>query len=104
MSIQHRWFWLRLIFVLCGLVALYFHLGDLLDVFAPFDLNSPPDLLTGVHLRLMKVEPERCFAALERAHVEYQHAPARPIEEGCGYLDGAILTGSAISHGGPLLM
>ncbi|HEX2655496.1 MAG TPA: extensin family protein, partial [Xanthobacteraceae bacterium] len=98
------WFWLRVMFALGGFAVLYFRVGDLLDAFAPFDLNRPPNLLTGLHLHLMKADAPRCFAALDRAHVEYQRAPVRPIEDGCGYLDAAILTGSAISHGGPLLI
>ena len=87
-----------------GLVFAFFHAGDLLDRFAPFDLDGRPNFFTGIHLFLFKRDPDRCFAALDGGHVGYEHAPDRPLENGCGYHHAALLTRSKISYGGGVLL
>lgn len=53
---------------------------------------------------MMQFVPERCPAALARASdVAFTPAP-RPIENGCGYPDGVLLTRSGISYGGAVLL
>jgi len=75
-----------------------------LDHFMPFDLDRPPDFLTKHHLNLLKREPERCLAALDRAKINYRPAPAFNNERGCGYEDAVRLLDSAVSYGSnPLL-
>ena len=76
----------------------------LLDRFAPFDLERPPDRFTGLHLYLLRRDPAACFAALDRGKVDYVPAPVRPIENGCDYEDAAILRHAAVSYGGDLLL
>jgi hypothetical protein len=90
--------------LLAGLIYLFFHAGELLDRFAPFELDKPPDLFTSVHLLLLKRDPGRCFAALDGGHVGYEPAPDRPLEDGCGYHHAAILTRSRVSYGGNVLL
>ena len=70
--------------------------GELLDRIAPFSLDQPPSLLTTVHLLLLKQDPERCFAALDNAHIGYERIPEVPLENGCGYEHAAILTRSGV--------
>jgi hypothetical protein len=75
-----------------------------LDHFMPFDLNRPPDFLTKHHLNLLKREPERCLAALDRAKIDYRPVSAYNNERGCGYEDAVRLQDSAVSYGSnPLL-
>jgi hypothetical protein len=71
---------------------------------APLDPSAPPHLFTPLQLRLMKIFPERCPAALARAKdVAFTPAP-RPMEDGCGYPDGVLLTRSQVSYGGSVLL
>ncbi len=74
-----------------------------IDFVAPLDLNKPPGIFTWLHLQLLKVDPERCYAALDRAQVNYKRF-ADPIKNGCGFDNGAMLLGSEINHGGHVLM
>jgi hypothetical protein len=76
----------------------------LLDRVAPFDLSEPPNWATGLHLYLLRDDPNACFAALDRAKVDYAPAPVRPIVKGCGYEDAAILRHTRVSYGGDVLM
>jgi hypothetical protein len=76
----------------------------LLDRLAPFDLAAPPDWATGLHLYLLRGDPKACFAALDRGKVDYALAPVRPIVNGCGYEDGAVLRHSEVSYGGGVLL
>jgi hypothetical protein len=100
-----RWFWGMLgIGLAAGLVFLYLHAGELLDRFAPFDLDQPPNLFTPVHLLLLRRDPGRCFAALDHGHIGYERTPDRPLENGCGYANAALLTRSNLSYGGGVLL
>ena len=87
-----------------GFVYAFFHVGELLDRFAPFDLDAPPNLFTPIRLLLLRRDPGRCFAALDRGRVGYERAPDRPLENGCGYRDAAILTHSKVGYGGGVLL
>lgn len=74
------------------------------DAKAPLDPSAPPHLFTPVQLRLMQIFPDRCPAALARAeNLSFTPAP-RPIENGCGYPDGVLITKSEISWGGAVLL
>jgi hypothetical protein len=95
-----RWFWDvvtagAVVSVLLALLAI--------DLIAPLDLNSSPGPLTWLHLQLLKVDPERCYAALDRAQINYKRW-SEPIQNGCGFDYGAKLLGSEISHGNNFLM
>jgi hypothetical protein len=94
------WFWRSVactIFVgaVLSLVAL--------DYLSPLDINSPPGMLTWLHLQLLKADPERCYAALDRAKVEYRRT-SEPLQNGCGFEFGATLMNSEINHGANLVM
>ena len=95
-----RWFWevaaaAVVVFLLLALLAI--------DWIAPLDLNAPPGMFTWLHLQMLKVDPERCYAALDRAQINYKRF-AEPIKNGCGFDNGAMLLGSEIGHGGHVLM
>jgi hypothetical protein len=75
-----------------------------LDHFFPFDLHRPPDFLTRTHLQLLAREPERCYAALDRANVAYRRAPPLERDDGCGYQDAVQLEQSQVSYGGRVLL
>jgi hypothetical protein len=83
-----------------ALAFAFLHAGALINRFAPFDLNEPPGVLTPIHLLLLRREPDRCFAALDHGHIEYDRIPDLALENGCGYEDAAILTHSSISYSG----
>jgi hypothetical protein len=101
----YRWLGtLTALSVAAGLALAVINARTLLDRFAPFDLNAPPNWLTEVHLLLFRNDPQACFAALERGKVDYTPAPIRLIENGCGYEDAAILHHATVSYGGDLLM
>jgi hypothetical protein len=95
-----RWFWEMLAagVLVAALLALL-----AIDLLAPLDLNQPPGLLTWLHLQFFKVDPERCYAALDRAQVNYKRFED-PMKDGCGVEKGAMLLGSDINHGGHVLM
>ena len=95
-----RWFWEvvaagAVVFLLLALLAI--------DWIAPLDLNQPPGMFTWLHLQMLKVDPERCYAALDRAQVEYKRW-SEPTKDGCGFDNGAKLMNSGISHGNNFLM
>lgn len=96
--LRRVWFALFL-FAAGGAVALYY-----LDHFAPFDLREKPNFLTQYHLQLLKRWPERCRAALERAKIDYQAAPAEERDNGCGYDDAVRLQSSGVDYGGRILL
>jgi len=87
-----------------GLVFAFFRAGELLDRFAPFDLDAPPNLFTPIHLLVFQRDPGRCFAAIDSGRVGYERAPDRPLENGCGYDHAALLTRSKLSYGGGVLL
>ena len=70
----------------------------------PFDLNRPPDFLTKHHLDLLKREPKRCLAALDRAKISYRPAPAFNNDRGCGYEDAVRLQDSPVNYSSNLLL
>jgi len=95
-----RWFWevvVAAVFVAAVLAVLA------IDLIAPLDLNQPPGMFTWVQLQMMKVDPERCYAALDRAQVDYKRW-SEPMKDGCGFEAGAKLMSSGISHGNNFLM
>jgi hypothetical protein len=102
---MRRWLWATIAGgVVAGLVFAFLHAGELLDRFAPFDLDRTPNLFTGIHLLLFARDPGRCFAALDRGHVGYEGAPDRPLEDGCGYDHAAFLMRSNVSYGSGRLL
>ena len=101
-----RWLWAIIgLGCVAAIADAFLHAGELLDRFAPFSLDQPPNILTTVHLLLLKHDPERCFAALDNGHVGYERIPEVPLENGCGYDNAAILTQSGVSYtGGRVLL
>jgi hypothetical protein len=69
------------------------------DYLFPFDLDREPHLLTKFHLSSLKGEPDRCFAALDRAGITYARVPPLEREEGCGYADAVRLQNSSVNYG-----
>jgi len=94
--------WFREIVVAATVIAALLALLAI-DLIAPLDLNQPPGMLTWLHLQLLTVEPERCYAALDRAQVNYSRH-VEEIKNGCGIESGAKLLGADINHGGHVLM
>jgi hypothetical protein len=91
------WVWA---IILCGLAGAVAWLAWNIEDLRPLDLKQPPDFLTGFHLQRLKMDPPRCYAALERGDVAHVLAPARPVENGCGYEDGVTLTRAPVNYGG----
>ena len=105
MRALRRWLWAVVgVGLVAGFAYVFVHAGDLLDRFAPFDLDRPPDFFTTLHLMLFRRDPERCFAALDRGHIGYERTPDVPLEEGCGYDNAAFLTRSHFSYERRVLM
>jgi hypothetical protein len=94
----------RLWFAVVLAVAAGFVAFAYLDHFMPFDLDRPPDFLTQYHLQLLKRDPERCMAALDRAKISYAPAPPLSNDRGCGYDDAVRLQSSAVSYGSNVLL
>ena len=90
--------------IVAGLVLAAINAPAFLDRIAPFDLDQPPGWATGLHLYLFRDDPKACFAALDRGKVDYVPAPVRPIVDGCGFEDAAILRHTDVSYGGDVLM
>jgi len=95
-----RWFWdvVAAGAVFAAVIALL-----AIDYVAPLDFNNPPGPFTWMHLQLFKLDPERCYAALDRAQVTYKRFN-EPIKDGCGFDNGARLNASDISYGNNVLM
>jgi hypothetical protein len=92
--------WFTLLLVATGAV-----LGLLLiDYILPFDLARPPNFFTKLHLQLLKGDPERCFAALDRNNVDYRRAEPEHLKNGCGYDDAANLQDSEIKYGSHIML
>ena len=105
MRALRRWLWAVVgVGLVAGFAYVFVHAGDLLDRFAPFDLDRPPDFFTTLHLMLFRRDPERCFAALDRGHIGYERTPDVPLEEGCGYDNAAFLTRSHFAYERRVLM
>jgi hypothetical protein len=84
-------------------IAVFYERNRLIDRFAPFDIEQAPGILTSTHLWQFEQEPDRCFAALRQGG-DVDRVPPRPLENGCGYSDGATLRRADVSHGGNLLL
>ena len=95
---------LALALAVAALVLAAINARALLDRVAPFDLDQPPSWATGLHLYFFRNDSKACFAALDRGKIDYLAAPVRPIENGCGYTDAAILRRAGVSYGGDLLL
>jgi len=106
MKSLRRWLWAMIgLGCVAAIAYAFLHAGELVDRFAPFSLDRPPDLLTTVHLWLLKHDPDRCFAALDQGHIGYDRIPDVPLEQGCGYEHAAILTQSGVTYtGGRVLL
>lgn len=90
--------------LLLGMAAVATGAFIYVDWRAPLDPSAPPHVFTGLQYELMRVFPQRCPAALERAKdVVFIPAP-KPIENGCGHPDGVRITRSQASYGGPVLL
>lgn len=89
--------------LLVGLTGVFLVLA-LFEYLSPFDLDEPPGYLTKLHLQLLKGDPERCFAALERNKVDFRRAQPLQREEGCGYSDAAYLMNSAVRYGSNIML
>jgi hypothetical protein len=46
---------------------------------------------------VLAATPEACFRTLDRSNIPAAPAPPRPIANGCGYEDGAALTGGPLA-------
>lgn len=94
------WFfrWVLCAAIIGALIALL-----AIDYIVPLDLNNPPNMFTWLQLQLMKIEPERCYAALDRSKANYKRT-SEPLKNGCGFEYGATLLGSEISHGANIVM
>jgi len=76
MKSLRRWLWAMIgLGCVAAIAYAFLHAGELVDRFAPFSLDRPPDLLTTVHLWLLKHDPDRCFAALDQGHIGYDRIP-----------------------------
>ena len=76
----------------------------LLDRYAPFEFDQPPNFLTPLHFHLMRANPERCFAALERGNIAHTRTAPYESRDGCGYSNAVLLQRSAVSYGGRVLL
>jgi hypothetical protein len=94
----------RLWFAVLVAVAVILVAASYLDHFMPFDLDRPPDFLTQYHLQLLKRDPERCMAALDRGKIAYVPAPPLSNDRGCGYDDAVRLQDSAVNYGSNVLL
>src|SRR5262252_2719088 len=105
-NFRRRWLWGFLGVALLGgtTTIVIFHLGALLDRFAPLDLNERPSFLTTFHLMTLQFDPEHCFDALNRRQIEYQRVAAQPMVRGCGYDHAALLGRSDVSYGSRILL
>ena len=97
-ALRRLWFALFLA-AAAGVVAFAY-----LDHFMPFDLDRRPDFLTRFHLQLLKREPERCLAALDRARISYRTVPPFSNDRGCAHDDAVRLQESAVSYGSNILL
>jgi hypothetical protein len=75
-----------------------------LDWYAPFELDRPPDFFTTLHLRLMRSDPQRCLAALARGEVAHTRPTDYEGRDGCGYSAAVLLQRSGVSYGGRVLL
>jgi hypothetical protein len=93
--------WIALLLAAAGgFIAVGFYL----DHIFPFDLDRPPSVITKFHLRALAREPDRCFAALDRAGIEYGRAPEQSRGNGCGFDDAVRLNKSGIGYGSRVLL
>ena len=53
------------------------------DPRAPLDLTAPPNPVTGLKLRWLRMSPQACFAAFEASRIAVTRMPDRPSEVGC---------------------
>jgi hypothetical protein len=65
------------------------HLPPEWDPRAPLDLTAPPNAMTALKLRWVRMSPKACFAAFEASHIAVTRVPDRPSEVGCG-LENAV--------------
>lgn len=90
--------------LVAGIAIAAWNYERLLDRYAPFEFDRPPNLLTPLHLHLMKTKPERCFAALERGNIAHTRTAPHEGRDGCGYSNAALLQRSNVSYGGRVLL
>ncbi len=93
--------WFAIFIAATMIVAMgYFYLDHVM----PFDLDRPLNFLTKHHLQVLKRQPDRCIAALERARIEFQPVLPEQRANGCGYDDGVRLLKSDIDYGSRILL
>lgn len=90
--------------VVAGIAAAILNAERILDRFAPLDLDRPPGLVSTFHLQLFRLKPERCPAALARNRVAYNVAPAKEMQNGCGYAGAVNLRESGVRYGSHVLL
>lgn len=57
----------------------------------PVDLDMPPGWLVRFHVNSLSIDRPACFAALDRAALEYRRLDDRPIKDGCGLIGGVVI-------------
>jgi hypothetical protein len=90
--------------LVAGIAIAAWNYERLLDRYAPFEFDQPPNLLTPLHFYLMKAKPERCFAALGRGNVAHTRPGPYESRDGCGYSNVALLQRSGVSYGGQVML
>jgi hypothetical protein len=92
------------IVLVAGVAAAVLNAERILDRVAPFDFNRPPGLVSSLHLQLFRWKPERCLTALTRGDLDYRSAPAKEMENGCGYGGAVSLQQSGVRYGSRILL
>ena len=92
------------IVLVAGIAIAAWNYERLLDRYAPFEFDQPPNFLTSLHFHLMRANPERCFAALERGNIAHTRPSPYEGRDGCGYSNVALLQRSGVSYGGRVML
>ncbi|MGX9966292.1 extensin-like domain-containing protein [Roseomonas sp. F4] len=73
------------------------------DPRAPLDVTAPPNMMTGVKLRRLALQPAACFAALESSGLPVQRVADRASDIGCA-LENVVRLPSAsrVTPAGPV--
>lgn len=74
------------------------------DYLFPFDLARAPHIFSKFHLSSLEREPERCFAALDRAGISYARVPPLERDEGCGYADAVRVQSAGVRYAGGITL
>ena len=63
-------------------------------------LEERPSWFARLQINSLAVDPEACFAALDRSELEYNSVPTRPVEDGCGLVDAVRFQRSHVAYSG----